>query len=153
MTHADLALEVRLTEKSLHLGEACPVEITLRNVGKTRLLVNRRLAVGYNKSLSRELFADLVNLRTGKPTKIHEVDYDRDFPRPSDYSYLEPGESVFTSFDLFEWYAPVRAGSYQLTIHYQADEPLASPPGDVVRGVYSGDPVDLVVAPKRRLTR
>ena len=140
-----LGIKVKVLEGSISLRKPCQVEVTVVNEGRGRLLINGRLAVGYKNTLSRELFADLEESTSHAKARIIEVDYDRNFSPRSDYVNLEPGGSLSRSFDLFEWYAPTQPGVYQLVMHYQADEPLASFPEDVARGTYSSPPVELKV--------
>lgn len=139
-----LEVEVSLPPGPLRLGEPCPVAVAVRNRGAVAVMVCTRLAPGYRNSISRELFADLLQA-DGSPAEHMVVDYDRDLPPPSAYSELAPGDAVCGSFDLFEWYAPVRPGSYRLVLHYQADEPLAARPPGTVAGVHSSAPLELPV--------
>jgi hypothetical protein len=142
---AALHLAVEVLQHPIRLDRHCPVRATLTNTGQDPALVNGRLAVGYRGTLARELYAELIDLATGGPALIYEADYDRSFSPRSDYVWLGPGESISTTFDLWEWYAPIGAGSYRLKMYYQADEPLADPPGEIVRGVWAAAPVELEV--------
>ena len=142
---AALQLLVEILVDPIRLDRHCPTRVTLANTGQDRALVNGRLAVGYRGGLARELYAELIDLTTGGPALIYEVDYDRPFSPPSDYVWLSPGESIATTFDLWKWYAPIGAGRYRLTMYYQADEPLAEAPEEVAHGVYAAAPVDLHV--------
>ncbi len=144
-TQAELQLAVEVLQHPVRLDRRCPVRVTLTNTGQGPALINGRLGVGYRGALARELFAVLIDLATGGPTLIYEADYDRSFSPPSDYVWLGPGESVSTTFDLWEWYAPIGAGCYRLLMYYQADEPLADPPEEIVRGVWAAAPVELEV--------
>ncbi|MEP0825169.1 MAG: hypothetical protein HRF40_06765 [Nitrososphaera sp.] len=109
-------------------------------------MVNKRLAIGYRDNISREIFADLINLDTGEPARIDAVDYNRNFSPASDYVYLQPGETISTLFDLFEWYPPVYDGTYRLVVYYQADEPMATAaPPDVVSGVIESNQIVLTI--------
>ena len=123
-----LQLKIEVLQDVVQLDRPCPVRVTLSNEGPDRALVNGRLAVGYRRSLARELYGELIELATGQPALIYEVDYDRPFSPPSDYVWLSSGERVSTSFDLWQWYAPTQAGIYRLVIYYQADEQLAEAP-------------------------
>jgi hypothetical protein len=140
-----LRLEVALPPSPVSLSQPCPVTVRLVNEDTVPLMVNRRLAVGYRDHHARELFADLRQAATGQPASIRQVDYERQFSPPEDYGTLEPGESISQSFNLFDWYAPQKGGSYQLIVYYQADEPLAKPPPEVVPGIYASPAVDLQV--------
>jgi hypothetical protein len=118
--------------------------VRLRNVGDEAVLVNRRLEPGYRDSLSRELFVDVLD-ENGEPAPTAELDYTRPWPSPSDYVELAPGEEIASSLDLFRWYRPQQPGRYRIVVHYQADEPSASSPENVVRGVVSSDELELDV--------
>lgn len=142
-----LIIQVTGLARKLHLEEPCPVEVQLINEDKAPLLVNARMAVGYRDTLSRELYVDLVDIESGLPAEIMVVDYKREFSPKSDYVELHPGHSVGSSFDLFKWYRPIRAGNYRMVVYYQADEPLASAPINVVHGVFSSEPMDLKILP------
>jgi hypothetical protein len=140
-----LSVKVKPPAGPIHLGEPCLIEVTIRNMGKSRVLLNRRLAVGYGDNLSRELFFDLFDPVNGQRVNVIQVDYSREFSPSTDYAYLGAGKSVSRVFDLFEWYAPAQPGTCQLIAHYQADEPLATTSENVIQGVYSSDPISLVV--------
>jgi hypothetical protein len=138
-----LQLAVEIPQQPVRLDRRCWVRVTLSNAGPERVLVNGRLAVGYRGNLARELYAELTDLATGGPALIYEVDYDRRFSPRSDYVWLSPGESLSTTFDLWEWYAPSEAGRYLLVMYYQADEQLADAPEETVRGVCAAAPIEL----------
>ena len=140
-----LELVVTLSDSGITLAEPCMITVKLINRHSDKLRVNRRMAVGYEKNLSRELFADIFDRQTKQKAKIWEVDYHRNFPVPTDYVYLEPGESLITTFNLFEWYLPASPGKYTLIVYYQADEELAESPEDIVRGVFASQPKELDV--------
>jgi hypothetical protein len=142
-----IAIEVTIIDAPIKMGAPCLLKVVVRNTGDSAVTVNSRLAVGYKNSLARELFADLTDAVTNKPTQMYESDINRDFSKPGDYKVLQPGETVSTTFDLFEYYNPMKSGEYLLTISYQADEPLATVPETVLRGVFVSDPVKLNVLP------
>jgi len=142
-----LEIIVQLPSEPIYPGAPCPIEITIVNQTVEPVMINRRLAIGYSNCLARELFIKLRDAKTGSEVPIREVDYQRDFSPPSDYGFLPPGEKVSVSFDLFEWYEPVNPGTYLLVVHYQADEPLADPPLEILHGVYSSKPMELSIIP------
>lgn len=140
-----LDVEVRLPSEPIYLGRPCLIEVVVVNKGVDPVLVNKRLSIGYKDSLSRELYLAFHDPESGAPAPTMVVDYQRDFSEPSDYGYLTPGDSIARSFDLFEWYQPQEPGVYRLIVYYQADEPLASTPPQILKGVYSSKPADLRV--------
>lgn len=146
---SNLKLEATLEKDIVRLGEPCQIWIRLSSKGEKAQLVNRRMAIGYRDSVSREIFAEIIDFDTGKPARIDLADYNRDFSPVSDYVYLDPGQTISTSFDLLEWYPPVYEGTYKLVVYYQANEPLASAaPPNVVSGIYESNQLILVVLPK-----
>ncbi len=144
-----LSIEFSLPSEPIYLGRPCPIRIDVVNRGSEPVMINRRLAIGYLNSLSREIYIQLLNPENDSPAFVNEVDYQRDFSSPSDYGYLPPGGSITKSYDLFEWYEPVKPGTYRLKVFYQADEPLATLPDDILRGVFSGKSVSITVLPKK----
>lgn len=134
-----LRVEAALPGRVARSGPA-PVRVTVTNVSDGPVLVNRRLAPGYRGSTSRELWAD-VRDEDGAEAAVATIEYERDLPRPDDYGELAPGESVAGEFDLFHYARPRWPGRYDVTISYQADEPVASPPVGVVAGEHAADPV------------
>jgi hypothetical protein len=134
-----LRVEAALAGPVARSGPA-PVTVTVTNVSDAPVLVNRRLLPGYRGSTSRELWAD-VRDETGASAAVATIDYERDLPAPDDYGELAPGESMSGQFDLFHYARPQRPGRYGVTIVYQADEPVAGPPTEVVTGEHAGEPI------------
>ncbi|MCG8417875.1 MAG: hypothetical protein MJE77_08025 [Proteobacteria bacterium] len=140
-----LALIVELPGRPIRLGEPCSIAVTLRNHGDSAVVINRRMSVGYRDSLSRELFAEIVDASTGKAAPYPPVDYDRDFSEAEDYVALAPGDTISGGFDLFEWYPLEHAGTYRLTVFYQATEELATPPAGTYAGTVSSRTVTVII--------
>jgi hypothetical protein len=152
MPQPQLCLEVKVvSQPPIYLQHPCQLEVILTNADQQNLLINQRLSVGYANTVARELFASLTSATTGEIAPIFEVDYDRNFSPASDYGYLSVGQTLRTTFNLFEWYSPTRVDTYQLILHYQADEPLAQVPTKVVPGTYSSSPILLTVEPSSAL--
>jgi hypothetical protein len=133
----ELSVEIFIPNSILNSTNARFVTGRLTNRGAESIIINERLAIGYRDHLAREIFMELLNPNTGDPVRVREVDYNRDFSTPDDYRALLPGESIEKAFDFFKWYIPEKSGEYILVMHYQADEPLASPPVDILRGIFS----------------
>ncbi len=140
-----LILEVKLPAMPVTRSRPCLAQARLANSGPVPALVNRRMALGYRDHVARELFADLLELHGRQPAEFRVVDYDREFSPLADYIPIAPGQEIRNTFDLFEFYLPVRPGAYVLVLHYQADEELAHTPAAVVRGVVSSEPVEVLV--------
>jgi hypothetical protein len=138
-----LRVEAALAGPVARSGPA-PVRVTVTNVSDGPVLVNRRLAPGYRDSTSRELWAD-VRGEDGAEAAVATIEYERDLPRPEDYVELARGESVSGEFDLFHYARPRWPGRYAVTITYQADEAVASPPAGVVAGEHPADPIAVEV--------
>lgn len=115
----------------------CMVEIRVTNKGPQPVRINRRLAVGYRNSQARELFLEVFKKGSTEVVSKQALLYERDFSPPDDYVWLAPEQSVSALFDLFKWYSLPSPGEYELMVHYQADEPLAAKPADLLTGTYS----------------
>lgn len=133
-----LRLDLDIPSSPLRRSEGAIVTVRLTNDGLRPLLVNTRMSPGYLESISREVYFDFN-------TDYGRRKYDRDLPTPSDYGLLAPGEAISTAIDVLAWYRNVEAGTYRLTCHYQADEPAADPPADVIRGVVSSTTTEVTV--------
>jgi hypothetical protein len=142
-----LDLKVRILTQPVRLSHPCRVEVRLTNRSPDPVLINRRLAVGYRDSHARELFAEVFKPGSSEIVSQPALLYKRDFSSAADYGWLAPGESVSTSFDLFEWYTLPSAGDFELIVYYQADEPLAAMPAELLPGTYSSERVAFSVIP------
>ena len=142
-----LDLKVHILTQPARLSHPCKIEVRLTNQSLNPVLVNRRLAVGYRDSHARELFAEVLKRGTGEIVSKPAQLYNRNFSSPDDYVWLAPGQSVSTTFDLFEWYTLPGPGEYHLIVYYQADEPLAAKPPDLLIGTYASAPIVLNVLP------
>lgn len=140
-TVAMLELKIQLPAAPIYINKPLAVKAILLNQGHAPVLVNTRLSVGYATSLSRELYADILNLDTGMPANYSLLDINRDFSGKSDYKMLSPGDSVMTTFNLLEYYPLKKAGHYELILRYQADEELAEAPTNIFKGVVSSSPI------------
>ena len=149
MSSNDSLLEVvvKVQDKSVSLSEPCFLTVELTNKHNKKIKVNRRMAVGYVDSLSRELYIEIQERQTKQPAKMQVVDYNRASPVPSDYFFLSPGDTLKVTFDLFGMYPLWNSGQYVLTVHYQADEKWLNLPEDIVHGIFSSKPVELHIAP------
>jgi len=142
-----LDLKVHILTQPARLSHPCKIEVRLTNQSLNPVLINRRLAVGYRDSHARELFAEVLKPESGEIVSKPALLYNRNFSSPDDYVWLSPGQSIATSFDLFEWYILPSAGNFELVVYYQADEPLATKPADLLRGTHASEPIALSVVP------
>ena len=135
----------KLLTSEIRVGSPILVEVTLKNNSDTSVLVNKRMSVGYKKSLSRELYADLRYNSDDQNVPYYESDINRDFSLKSDYVDIQPGENLSETIDLMQFYTPNGPGKYLLTLYYQADEELASIPENLLRNVYSSNTISFEV--------
>jgi hypothetical protein len=142
-----LTLEISVRNPPAKLGVPCTIDVVLRNSGQDPVAINPRLAVGYRDGLDREIFADLTDAATGRRAGYYEADINRMFAPPIRFTALLPGDSVNTSFDLFEYYNPGKPAKYRLTVFYQADAPGTELPPDALRGTFTSNTVDLEILP------
>ncbi|MGH7926544.1 MAG: hypothetical protein ACREQV_01955 [Candidatus Binatia bacterium] len=142
-----LHLKVRILTQPVRYSYPCKVEVRLTNQSIDAVLINRRLAVGYRDSDARELFAEVFKRESGEVVSEEALLYNRDFSRPEDYLWLAPKESTSTSFDLLEWYCLPGPGEYDLIVYYQADEPLAARPAELLAGTYASERMAFNVTP------
>lgn len=121
------------------------VTVRLTNQQAEPVLINKRLAMGYRNDLNRELFAEVFARGGSEVLSKEERDYQRDRSPATDYVWLQPGESVSTSFDLFRWYTLPGPGEYDLIVNYRADDARGAQPEGLLTGVHSSERVPLDV--------
>lgn len=126
-------------------GQPCQINIELKNVSDSTVLINQRLAVGYRKSLSRELYITIQNQDNSEDIGLQKVLYERNFASAADFIWLLPQQEIHTSFNLFDWYEIPSAGTYMLSVCYQADEELAYQPEGLCRGTFCSEPKKVTV--------
>lgn len=119
------------------LNQPLWVEITLIYTGDSPLLINTRFAMGYKTSISRELYAEMVDETAPKIAAYSPAKINRDDPSMTDYSMLQSGESISRKLDFFHYYHPRRPGKYSIAIFYQADEALKNRPASICKGTIS----------------
>ncbi|MGB1450263.1 MAG: hypothetical protein ACPG7E_00945 [Marinirhabdus sp.] len=121
------------------------VEVELKNNTADSVLINKRLSIGYEASISREIYFKILDPTTQEPVGHPTEDYDRPPARYGEYGILPPGESVFKVFTVSHWYEiDLPKGRHELTLlgFYQADEPYFDKrPKDVINGVFQSKPV------------
>lgn len=117
------------------------VVVKLTSQHAAPVLINKRLAIGYRNSLDRELFAEVFPRGGDEVISREARDYQRDAASPADYVWLQPGESVSTSFDLFRWYRVPGPGEYDLVVNYRADDARDAQPEGLLTGVHSSERV------------
>lgn len=130
-----LSLTMQVPDEIL-TGEDCSIQVSLRNVSSKPILINKRMAVGYPRSLSRELYLIICRENSSVDVGRQKVLYQRNFPQPADYQVLQAGQTISSSFELFDWYEFPGSGTYTVQLCYQADEALAAKPEGICAGVF-----------------
>ena len=120
-------------------GQPCEIKVDIRNVSGSAVLVNKRLSVGYQHSLSRELYVTICKKDTAVNIGLQKVLYERNFSPASDFVWLLPQQQTSTHFNLFNWYEMLPAGTYTIRVCYQADEELAYQPDGLCKGVFCSE--------------
>lgn len=142
-----LALMISVLSEPVYLGHPLMVEAKLINNGDNAVLVNSRMALGYENMPSRELYLKIIDEKSGEHADINEVDINRDFSTPGDFCSLAPGDSLKVTFNLFEFYQLTRPGKYRLTAYYDASEPLAAQPSGSDSGTVESNSLEVNVRP------
>ncbi len=140
-----LALMISVLSEPVYLGHPLMVKAILINNGDNAVLVNSRMALGYENMPSRELYLKIIDEKSGEHAGINEVDINRDFSTPGDFCSLAPGDSVKVTFNLFEFYQLTRPGKYRLTAYYDASEPLAAKPPGSDSGTVESNSLEVIV--------
>lgn len=145
--HPPLTVETTLLDPPARMDKPLYLRVTLKNTGKKTETVNARLSMGYENSLSREIFVRMGALPISQGRIYYEADIDRDFSRPEDYVLLQPGHSISNVINLFEYYQPIKPGKYEIVVCYQGNEPLAFPPADILSGIFCSTALVLDILP------
>ncbi|MFC4635121.1 hypothetical protein ACFO3O_14470 [Dokdonia ponticola] len=145
MNASTLTLKIHLQDSMVYFNKPFQVKVTLENTSKDTLMVNKRLSVGYENSISRELYFNIIDANTKEVIGIPTESYDRPPTYFNEYGVLKPKESISTTFDLSEWQEiHLPKGKHQLEIvaFYQADEDYFDKrPENVVQGLFQSEPV------------
>ena len=131
-----LDIDVKILTQPVRLSGPCMIEVRVTNKSPTPVLLNKRLAVGYRGSLSRELFLEVFEKASKQIAGREALLYERSSSPPDDYHWVAPDESIGVSFNLFEWYKLGSPGDYELVVYYQADETTAQKPAELLPGVH-----------------
>jgi hypothetical protein len=123
----------------IQLGQVCEIRVEILNVSNSSTIINKRLSVGYQHSLSRELYVTICKPDAPEDVGIQKVLYDREFSPPEDYIQLLPNQQIFIKFNLFEWYEIPKTGKYIIRVCYQADENLAYKPDGLCEGIFCSE--------------
>ena len=146
MAHTELSIHISTNKNTFFIGETIPITITLKNESKQAVLVNSRLSLGYEKSISRELYASIINTSTDKEANYNISDINRDDPKSNDYQWLSSNDSLLQIVDLQRYYPFENEGVYELIIYYNADEDFRTTPKEVVKGVFQSNRLKIRLA-------
>lgn len=118
-----LELKVVSERTVVQPGEETPIEVTLTNRGKSALVVNSRLAMGYPDSTERELYCEIQGQDQRKYTayQAFTVDYHRKSLNEKFFTKLQPGESLRKTFDLQFWYRFIQPDLYMVRLIYDPE--------------------------------
>ncbi|MDH5181444.1 MAG: hypothetical protein OEY07_17405 [Gammaproteobacteria bacterium] len=97
------------------------VKVSLTNTGTTPRKVAARLAIGYEDSDEREIYAIIRDRATGNIVGKRSQLYDREPFHFSHAKELKPGETIHTEFHLLEWYV-IPEGNLEIRIVYDPEE-------------------------------
>lgn len=144
--NSPIGITLEIKERNIYRGKTpCPVSVVVTNESEGPLLLNKRLALGYRNSAARELFVEIFKKSTNEVVSVGREDYQRDPAMPEDFSYLQPGEKIMTTFDFCEWYdlpLSLEGGEYEMVVYYQADESsFEEMPKEILKGVYASERV------------
>ncbi len=134
---------------SLYLSnDRCIVEITLTNVSSDTVLVNKRLSIGYERSISRELYLKIYDEASCQLVSSPALDYDRPDAGKDEFIYLKPLECITTTVDICKWYKiNLEKGRHELCVkaYYEANEHYnPSVPEEVIDGVFESAPTKII---------
>ena len=140
-----LELEVVSAPTVVQPGEGTPIEVALTNRGKSALVVNSRLGMGYPDSTERDLYFEIQaeDRRSTWRIKHLLLIATRKSLSEEFFAELQPGESLRKTFDLQAWYRLIQAGVYVVRLIY---DPESYPPhSDAVRGPIISAPITITV--------
>jgi len=97
------------------------MRVKLTNADSFPIAVVGRLAIGYDDSDSREIYAIIRDRRSGQVVGKRAQLYQRESISRNQIKVLPPGGEVETEFNLFEWY-DVPGGDLEMQIVYDSTE-------------------------------
>jgi hypothetical protein len=116
-----LLLTATTERRSVALGAQIPVQLVLANPSDAPVWVNRRMGLGYEDGIEREIYFHVLN-ESGEVLPIPDearVDAHRSPLRQSDFQLLTPGEQVTTDVNLALWYPFTKPGRYRVLFCYE----------------------------------
>jgi hypothetical protein len=140
-----LELKISSAPALVQSGEETPIEVMLTNLGKSALVVNSRLGMGYPDSTERELYCEIQeeDMKRYMAYQAFSLDYHRKSLSEEFFPKLQPGESLRKTFDLQAWYRLIQPGVYVVRLVYDP-EPYPPHP-DAVRGPIISSSISITV--------
>ena len=140
-----LKLEIEWIDRSDTAKPSATIRLKLSNTSSQAVLINKRLAPGFEGQPSRELYFKIVDRQSGEAPAMETMDINRDDPEASDYDWLAAGADVQRVFDFYVHHPILPSGAYQLIAYYQADEDFPARPQEVLRGIVESEPIDILI--------
>jgi hypothetical protein len=148
MTTSPLTLTARADATTFRRGASIPIVLTLANTSTTPLWVNRRIGVGYQDSLFREVYFTVTDAVTGAVVPVADkdrADAHRLPPSRADFAELAPGAMRSERIDLAIWFRFPRAGRYRVAFTYHNDADGAEHELRAFTGVVAAAPIELAI--------
>lgn len=130
-----LTLEISVLSEKTYLNRPLMIQAVLHNSGLKPVMINDRMALGYENQISRELYFRIVRSENDQEADFPKADINRDLSKPKDYHFLPPGESRKAVFNLFEFYRLTKPGEYRVTLFYDPSEPYTEKPDSLPAGI------------------
>ena len=80
-----LQIDVKILTQPVRLAGPCMIEVRITNRSGQPVVLNKRLAVGYKDSLSRELYFEVFETGSSEIVGRESLLYERPLSSPEDY--------------------------------------------------------------------
>jgi hypothetical protein len=115
-----LTLTAATDRNTVTMGASIPVHLTLTNRSNVPVWVNRRMGLGYEDGIEREVYftvldeaGNVLPVPDDARVDVHRMPLQRD-----DFQLLSPGDGVATDVNLSLWYPFTKAGRYRVVLDY-----------------------------------
>ena len=136
-----LEMKIEVSDEIMRENEPFYINVTLTNVSDQEVLINSRLAVGFEDDISREIYFQLKEVESGKEASLIPLDINREDAEKENFQNLKSKESISTKVNFANFYIPEKKGKYELTGFYQADENSFNRPDEVIKGIFKSNSV------------
>ena len=126
-------------------GEPIPALITLRNTSTSTIWVNRRLGVGYEDNIEREIYFT-VSAENGAVLPVPDeerVDVHRTALERRDFAPLDPDAAIETTLNIAAWYPFRKAGLYRIVFTYENRRDGKEFGVEAFCGIVNSDPLSI----------